>query len=678
MTAVKLQPPYWITFETCLTNLLKRILIANILIVFAGYFSPTFGQEKNLVQVRAFDNTLTPAGKEALSINGKEFITLNSAGVGFIELLDNELPPKTITINSPTLEVESWHYSKGVIEVIIRAKNYKVISLRFIGPDKRPLKNVGITFYGDAVHTGVTNDQGVLELNLSLKEKIASKSQFNIKAYEVVAMSLQGKNKTVEVAPIKANSDNSASVFHDFDLKDLDSIQSLTAFYAIFKKYPIASLDENMKKKIDEKFKALINSANNSSANFIGSISDSSLVDDDIKNLMAQAQAENLTLDEWRKAFDKKIALINKKIEDGVEKLSESETKRLLREISELENILAANERKFYRNLTDYKSILGALKDHLLDVKDLEKKLYLSEAQRNEQNELFQKGLTTIIILVISFSLLAIVFIYFSLELKRKQKQLMVANDSIQKINAGLETTVQERTLSLKQALDEMDLFLYRASHDLRGPIVSILGLCNVAKHASRDESVEIFERTAQTALKMDRILRRFQLMNEITHPQNATQFNLVEIIRTVKTKFQHTLDDQHVSFTIDAPNVLVLTSYPKLVEIILSSLIENALFYTSIKKDIQPEISISIKNEGDNVSILIRDNGIGIDENVINSIWKMFYLGNHYSNGNGLGLYIAMKSVQALQGTISVQSEQHVSTEFKVTLPIETRLMNS
>lgn len=671
MTVVILPGQKQFTCAWHVTSTLRRILFVNMVACLITFFTPTFGQEKNLVQVRAFDKALAPVSRVALSINGKEFITLNSSGVGFIELLESELPPQTITVKSQTLEVESWHYSKGVIDVIIRAKDYKVMAIQFLD-DNKPLKNVSVTFYGNIVHSGVTNGQGILELNLSLKEKIASKSQFTIKAYQIISMSLQGKHKTIEVEPIKANSGNTTTAFHDFDLKDLDSIQSLTAFYAIFKKYPIASLDETMKKKIDAKFKELVNASANRKSDFIGNISDSSLVDDDIRNLLAQAHAENLTLDQWRKAFDNKITIINKKIEN-VENLNDAETKKLLHEISELENILAKNERKFYRNLTDYKNILGGLKDHLLDVKNLEKKLFLSEAQRTEQNELFQRGLKTIIMLVIFFSLLAIVFIYFSLELKRKQKQLMVANDSIQQINAGLETTVQERTLSLKQALDEMDLFLYRASHDLRGPIVSILGLCNVAKHASAEECLEIFDRTAQTALKMDRILRRFQLINEISHPQNASAFNLTETIRSIREKFKRTIDEQHVAFSIHAPDVLILTSYPKLVEIIISSLVENALFYTSIKKDIRPEISISITHDDHHVNISVCDNGIGIEENVISSIWKMFYLGNHYSNGNGLGLYITMKSVQALQGNITVQSVQHVSTEFNVTLPIIT-----
>jgi hypothetical protein len=79
-------------------------------------------QEKQVVQVKTFDHQLKAMGNLELAINDKEFFAVNAKGSAFTELSQNDLPVKSVRLRNDELEAESWNYSKGVIEIIIRKK----------------------------------------------------------------------------------------------------------------------------------------------------------------------------------------------------------------------------------------------------------------------------------------------------------------------------------------------------------------------------------------------------------------------------------------------------------------------------------------------------------------------------------------------------------------------------
>ena len=147
--------------------------------------------------------------------------------------------------------------------------------------------------------------------------------------------------------------------FKDFDLSKLDSIQSLTAFYAIFKSFSIKDMNEETKLKIDAKFNQLVaqlqDSIQRKNSGFIGRISDSSFVNDDIKNLLAQATHESNTLETQRTDFEEKIKIIEDKLASGISSMDEATRSNLLSDLTRLEMILGQNEKQFYKNQNDYR-----------------------------------------------------------------------------------------------------------------------------------------------------------------------------------------------------------------------------------------------------------------------------------------------------------------------------------
>jgi signal transduction histidine kinase len=270
----------------------------------------------------------------------------------------------------------------------------------------------------------------------------------------------------------------------------------------------------------------------------------------------------------------------------------------------------------------------------------------------------------------IGFGLISIVLVYLSNKLKKQQKELLTANAEIKRINENLEGLVSERTALLEDAHRELDTFLYKASHDLRGPICSIIGLCHIATHSSNGESAEILERTAKTAHRMDRMLKKLKVISEINQPTDFSSMSIKEKLDALESDYKTFIQQNNVKLTIDCAPTVSLYSYPTLVDAILRSLLENALYFSTLQKTGSRHVQVSVSEMDESVQFVFMDDGPGIEDELKPKIWDMFFVGTEYSGGNGLGLYIVKKSLEVLGGSVQVESELCKYTRFIVTIP--------
>ena len=207
-----------------------------------------------MLQIKTFDHQLKALGNVEVSINDKDFIAVNSKGSAFTELSQSDLPPKSVRIKNEELEAESWNHSKGVIEIIIRKKSFKVHTWTVSDENGTPLSNLKIDFKGRKSHTLTSNASGQFSIPLALDEKFATPDQFSIQGYTPLRFQLGDKENNLFVEPVKpvvAAVEPKAQekpnqipkeYFQNFDFKMLDSIQSLTVFYSIFKNIDVKSL----------------------------------------------------------------------------------------------------------------------------------------------------------------------------------------------------------------------------------------------------------------------------------------------------------------------------------------------------------------------------------------------------------------------------------------------------
>ncbi|MCC5930400.1 MAG: hypothetical protein JJU28_14225 [Cyclobacteriaceae bacterium] len=262
----------------------------------------------------------------------------------------------------------------------------------------------------------------------------------------------------------------------------------------------------------------------------------------------------------------------------------------------------------------------------------------------------------------------------------QKNKEVVEARDKIKQalhelrlVNNKLEQLVDERTLSLRlsnealiKANEELDTFIYRASHDLKGPIARLEGLALIGKMEPDTEKYPIYlNMVAESARRMNKTLTRLMQIHQINNCRLSPE--IIEI-EPLLLSIQNTLPEARevvVRCTLHTRKSLVADI--GLMSMVLENLLENAILYKGNKK-LQIDVDFSLK--GAFYSIGFSDNGTGIAPEHRDKIFNMFYKGTELSQGNGLGLYLVKKAIEKLEGSISLESEEGAFTRFNLLLP--------
>lgn len=629
--------------------------------------------QKQVVLIKVYNQTLEPFRNEEISVNGGAFVAVDKTGQLFREFDDRDLPPKSVHLKNELFEVATWNYSKGKLEIVVRARTTRTLSVTIFDENNDPLTNHPVTYQGRK--EGTTNANGAIELTVPLHARLES-DHFTIEGYELTSIESPGdgryllKASRIDTRDLETADSILTKIVTQLrpkkiGINDLDSVKSFSELYSLYRELELKKIDDRLQKKLNDKFRELLTQAESGqkAPGYTKMITDSSRLNEDIVNLLMQARSDREIINAQRSEFDRSAQTIQEKLSEGIENLSESQRKNLIDHLSELEIILMENEQFFSENHEYYVSLLSMMKEKFFDISVLENKLTASEARRLEDQKRFRERILLISTLVVLFGILVVL-------LMRSDKRLRKVNQKISEMNENLEGIVMERTKMLMLANKELDTFLYRASHDLRSPVRSIIGLCNIASQIANAESLDLLQKVTGTVHVMDKLLKKLSVISEINEPSGFGSVNLKESISRSLEGFEATIRENQVKVLVQCEENLALETYPNLLDVVLSNIIENALFYSLIKNTSDARIEIEARSYEHKVQIIITDNGIGIDNKIKSRLFDMFFKGNENSKGNGLGLYIVFKSIQALHGDVEVESEAGNYARFIVTLP--------
>ena len=214
--------------------------------------------------------------------------------------------------------------------------------------------------------------------------------------------------------------------------------------------------------------------------------------------------------------------------------------------------------------------------------------------------------------------------------------------------------------------------FVYSISHNLRGPLASMSGLLNIAKELNVTKDTQVTEVHDMMDLSIHQLN---DTINEIIeYSKNArteitvTEIDWMDCVRSSIEKLTD-LEGKHiVSKKIEIHGCADFYSDAPRIETLFTNLLSNSLIYQS--KDRIPAISISVRCDSNEAVITLKDNGIGISQEVLPHIFNMFYRGTTESHGAGLGLFIVKETVTKLNGTINIMSCAGLSTMVTITIP--------
>lgn len=216
----------------------------------------------------------------------------------------------------------------------------------------------------------------------------------------------------------------------------------------------------------------------------------------------------------------------------------------------------------------------------------------------------------------------------------------------------------------------ELTTFLYMASHDLKGPLASVIGLTNIARNDIEDlKALEYLNLIQECTMKLDRSLMNFLKIIKIkNYPPEQAAIDFNPLIDEIIESLMHQASFASAEFVVNNNLKTSFHSDPDLIRSIIQNLIENSVKYqTRLRK---PIVKIQIDETEEDLVLRVDDNGRGIDEKIKDKIFDIFYRGDISSKGSGLGLYIVKSAVEKFNGTVSVENKAQGGSVFTITLP--------
>ena len=230
---------------------------------------------------------------------------------------------------------------------------------------------------------------------------------------------------------------------------------------------------------------------------------------------------------------------------------------------------------------------------------------------------------------------------------------------------------LQEKNLELEKINHELDRFVYSASHDLRSPLTSVLGLLYLLRVEVKEEGAQRYvDLMEESILKLDNIIRdivAYSRNNRTELQIEAIKLNdlMVDVESGLRYLEAPGINIQEAVKVDECP---IFVSDRNRLTTILNNLISNSIKYRHPSRS--PEINVSVEVTKELVTINVRDNGIGIKDYHLGRIFEMFYRTSDHSTGSGLGLYIVKETINKLGGDIKVESEVNQGTHFIIQLP--------
>jgi signal transduction histidine kinase len=272
-------------------------------------------------------------------------------------------------------------------------------------------------------------------------------------------------------------------------------------------------------------------------------------------------------------------------------------------------------------------------------------------------------------------------------ELVQSQENLITANHEIERQKSRLEEqneflskTLDERSKDLlvsNQQLiaqnNELHQFSYTVSHNLRGPVASMLGLLNIHRYTQNDEEkADLLHLLKQSAESLETVITDLNKVIEIRNDKFSIfeNISLAEELSLVKQSLHAFITTNGVTIdsSFDVDGIRSIKTY---IHSILYNLISNAIQYRAEER--QAHIKVTTARLPDYTLLTVSDNGLGIDLIRFKAdLFKLYKRFHTHTPGKGLGLYLVHQQVQKLNGRIEVKSDINIGTTFEIYLPVD------
>jgi signal transduction histidine kinase len=250
-----------------------------------------------------------------------------------------------------------------------------------------------------------------------------------------------------------------------------------------------------------------------------------------------------------------------------------------------------------------------------------------------------------------------------------KSIEIPKENDEISELVISFNEMIER----LKEGVTQLDRFNADVSHELKTPLTVIQGEVEITLRKTREP--EVYERTLKTIHKqskqIEQIVKQLLLLTKYSQDNVKDSFELCSIdtlMMSAIDSFERQLHEKNLKLHIDKIEPISLEVNPILMESIFLNLIDNAIKYTPKNRN----ITLSLFKDS-SINFIIKDEGIGIEEEHLLKITDRFYRADSSRNkkidGFGLGLSIVLNAVELHGGEMRITSKENKGLEVRVML---------
>ena len=269
--------------------------------------------------------------------------------------------------------------------------------------------------------------------------------------------------------------------------------------------------------------------------------------------------------------------------------------------------------------------------------------------------------------------------------LKEINTEISEKNEELEKTNTILENQKQSiiiKNTELQNLNNTKNKFFSIISHDLKNPFQSILGLSEIlAKEIESCSSDEIVEFSQTIRNSSQHAYRLLENLLEWSQSQigsisfNPETLNLHQIINEILRILASTSQAKNITIRSEIPESFQFIGDRHMISTILRNLVSNAIKYTYQSG----EITITAIKKDDTIQITVKDNGMGLNSEYIEKLFKISEKtsvpGTENERGTGLGLVLCKEFIDKHSGTIWVESELEKGSTFSFSIPQEKTL---
>lgn len=263
--------------------------------------------------------------------------------------------------------------------------------------------------------------------------------------------------------------------------------------------------------------------------------------------------------------------------------------------------------------------------------------------------------------------------IQYALKDKENEIQRLVQESKIDKLQLKYQEETESQNIKLKMSNQELRQFTYAISHDLKEPLRMINSFSKLWYRKNQNQAdktdKEYFQYITDGSERMTMMLQG--LLDYATVGKNARPVEMVDLnkmVKDIRTILYVRIQENEAVFDIEL--LPTVETHKVLLFQLLQNLISNAVKFK--KPDVAPVIKITCKSETSRYIISVKDNGIGIAEKHLETVFKIFkrlHTKEKYE-GTGIGLSLCEKMAHHLGGEIWVESEEGVGSTFSFSLP--------